>query len=631
MEMATMDEQRRRQELEERLRAASATRLNRRRLLTRAAGSAAGATALAAAGWHAGDASAQDATPGASPVASPAASPGASPVASPDVSPVAMDAQQIFYNQIMQDDPSSFDFNADLYVGAEVECWAGLLTFDADGVPVPDWAETFSSNEDGSVWTFNIRPNNRGWTNGDPVTAHDFVWSFTRILSLEPLGATGQNSYSFILYDIKNAESFSTGDPVVREGDPLNGRVATEADLGIRAIDDWTLEVTLEGPRANFAQKVAYYACVPAHRPSVEQHGAEWALGNIPLVSNGPFKLDRWEKGVKCLLSKHEGYWDAERIRLTNVVDPIVPGDSTVVTFTSGQGDLQLDWATIGASDLGRFQEDPALAPLLRTFVYPGIWMLLPSNGVPPFDDLQVRRALSHAIDRQRLATLTNDLVIPGYCMVPPGVYGFLDDPALEQIQNFDPALAMQALVGTPYEGGQNWPEIEILMRGNEQLYNSNLMINDIVAQLQENLGMSVTINELVENPFRDALLSNTAPLVWIRWWYDYPDPDNGYYDMFYGGKPAGSKRQAWENEEFDRLAVQAKGELDPDARLALYRRCEEIIQTDVGYIPVCYRVDQNAFKPWVKNAPVNQQGFTVPDGNIYVRALTQYYVSGRE
>src|SRR5262249_12113644 len=163
-------------------------------------------------------------------------------------------------------------FNANLYVNAEPETFAGLMTFDPDGNPVPDWAEKWESNTDGSVWTFHLRPNNKGWTNGDPVTAHDFVWSFARVLDPQPVGAAVQTSYSFILYDVKSGQSFSTGTPVSREGDPLNGKVATAEDLGLKAIDDWTFEVTLEGPSANFAQKVAYYACVPAHRASVEKY-----------------------------------------------------------------------------------------------------------------------------------------------------------------------------------------------------------------------------------------------------------------------------------------------------------------------------------------------------------------------
>ena len=166
-------------------------------------------------------------------------------------------------------------------------------------------------------------------------------------------------------------------------------------------------------------------------------------------------------------------------------------------------------------------------------------------------------------------------------------------------------------------------------MRADEEQFNSNLMINDILDQLQQNLGMSVQVQELGFTPFSPELYKNTAQLVWIRWWYDYPDADNGYYDMFYGARPS-NKRQAWANDEFDKLAIQAKAELDPDARLALYKQCEQIIQQDVGYIPVGYRVDFNAFKPWVKGISTNQLGQMVPNGNIYARAMSGYQVSGR-
>ncbi len=520
--------------------------------------------------------------------------------------------EQLFYNYALQNNPLTYDFNSNLYAGAEPEVWAGLLTFDPDGRVVPDWAERWESNEDASVWTFYLRQNNKGWSNGDPVTAHDAVWSLARILNPET-----NNSYAFILYDVKNGEAF-------------NGGTAKVEDLGLKAIDDWTVEITLEGPRANFPQKIAYTACVFAHRPSVEQHGEKWALGgDIPLVSNGPYKLDLWEQGVKAVHSLNPGYWDAETIRVTKLIDPIIPGDQTALAFESGKGDQQLDWTPVGAADLQRFQGDPNLAPLLKQFVFPGIWMLLPSNGQAPFDKIEVRRALSHAIDRDRLVTVTNGLALPANVMTPVGVYGYFEDPAISEIQKFDPALAMEALKGTEYEGGQNWPEITVLMRSDEGQLNSNLMMNDIAAQLKENLGMDVKINELPEATFRPTLYENTAQLVWIRWWMDYPDADNQYYDMFYG-KKASNKRQAWTNDQFDQLVVQAKGELDPEKRLELYKQAEKIIQEDVGYIPVVFRVDQNAFKPWVKELPTNQQGFTVPDGNIYVRGVTRVTTAER-
>lgn len=546
---------------------------------------------------------------------------GAATAQTPEAAGPTTDEEQVFYSAALQVDPTSFDFNANLYAGAEVECWAGLLTFDPDGQAVPDWAETFESNEDASVWTFHIRPNNTGWSNGDPVTAHDFVWSFARLLAPETA-----NVYAFILYDIKNAEAYSVP---AEEGAAATPAVTAD-QLGLKAIDDWTLEITLEGPRANFPQKLAYTACVPAHRPSVEEHGADWALGEVPLVSNGPFNLDEWEKGVIIRTSRNEGYWDAPNMHLTRLIDPLIPGANQVNNFENGTGEQQLDWCNLGAADYLRFQQDPEKASWLRQYIYPGIWMLLPSNGVAPFDDLNVRKALSHAIDRERLVTVASGLAQPAYCMVPQGVYGFFDDPEISAIQAFDPEAAMAALVGTPYEGGQNWPDVTILMRSDEEQYNSNVMLNDIASQLQETLNMTVNIESLVEQSFRERLYANTDQLVWIRWWYDYPDPDNGYYDMFYGGKPAGSKRQAWVNQEFDTIITDAKAELDPDARLEMYKEAERIIQEDVGYIPVVYRLDAYAFKPWVKNVPVNSQGFTVPDGNIYVRAATEIYIEGR-
>ena len=528
----------------------------------------------------------------------------------------------VFYHFSLLDDPVSFDWNLNLYAGAALEVSSGLLTFDADLNAIPDWAETFTPNEDASVWTFNIRPDNQGWTNGTdtrPVTAQDFVYSWER--QLNPANAA---AYAGFLFDIKNAEKYNLGE----EG------VAAE-DLGVKALDDWTLEVTMEGPRAYFPQVVGYQASVPAPQWAVEEYGSDvWASGSVPFWANGPYKLDRWEHDVVVELSPNPGHWYFEELDVKKAFLPIVPADAAVLTYERGEGEQRLDWVNIPASDLTRYQEDPELAEQLKQYVYPGIWMLVPSNGQEPFQNdevgLQVRRALSHAIDRSRLVELTNGLAAEAYGMVPTGVFGYIDDPEIAAIQAFDPALAMEQLVGTPYEGGQNWPEITMHMRGQEEVYNSDLMANDIVAQLQENLGMNINIQVWPEASWRPELFKNEFQLVWIRWWYDYPDPNNGYGDMFYSQKASG-KRQAWSNAEFDDLVNQGKSEPDPEQRLEIYKQAERIIQEDVGYIPVVYRLDQYAFKPWVKDVAVNRQGFTVPEGNIYVRMVSDVRIEGRE
>jgi ABC-type oligopeptide transport system substrate-binding subunit len=527
----------------------------------------------------------------------------------------------VFYHFELFDDPVSFDWNLNLYCNAATEICSGLLTFDPDLNAVADWAETFTPNDDASVWTFNIRPDNQGWTNGTdtrPVTAQDFVYSWER--QLNPANAA---AYAGFLFDIKNAEKYNLGEEEM-----------SAEDLGVKALDDWTLEVTMEGPRAYFPQVVGYLASVPSPQWAVEEYGSDvWASGDVPFWANGPYKLDVWEHDVMVELSPNEGHWNYENLSFKKVYEPIIPSASTVLAYERGEGNQKLDWVNVPAADLTRFQDDPELAEQLKKYVYPGIWMLVPSNGIEPFTNdevgLKVRRALSHSIDRSRLVQLTNGLATEAYCMVPTGVFGFIDDPEINDIQKFDPALAMEQLVGTPFEGGQNWPEITMHMRGQEESYNSDLMANDIVAQLQENLGMNVNIQVWPEASWRPELFKNEFQLVWIRWWYDYPDPNNGYGDMFYSQKASG-KRQAWSNAEFDDLVNQGKAVPDPEARLEVYKQAERVIQEDVGYIPVVFRVDQYAFKPWVKDVAVNRQGFTVPTGNIYIRLLSDASVEGR-
>ncbi|MGH2560719.1 MAG: hypothetical protein ACRDJH_16765, partial [Thermomicrobiales bacterium] len=131
------------------------------------------------------------------------------------------------------------------------------------------------------------------------------------------------------------------------------------------------------------------------------------------------------------------------------------------------------------------------------------------------------------------------------------------------------------------------------------------------------------------QSNFSEQLFQNEWPLVFIRWWYDYPDPNNGYGDMFYSRKASG-KRQAWSNDEFDDLVNAGKAEPDQAKRLDIYLQVEKVIQEDVGYMPLVYRQDMNVFKPWIKGVAVNQNGYTVPDGNIYVRMLTKAYIEGR-
>jgi ABC-type oligopeptide transport system substrate-binding subunit len=510
--------------------------------------------------------------------------------------------EQVFRRGDFNDEPASFDVNKDLYCNCEFAVFAGLMRFTPDYVAVPWLAAQVDSNADGSVWTFRLRRDAR-WSNGDPVTAHDFEWSWKR--QLDPATAA---PYSAFLYDLKNGEAFN------------KGQVKDRGAVGIKALDDHTLQATLEGPRGYFPVLVAYAAALPAHRPSVEKYGDKWTEpGHI--VSNGPWVLESWEHHKQFTLKKNPYYFDKDKIILERVVYPIIPRAAGFLPYENNE----VDYALVPPGDLRRLQADPKLSKEVIRYFYPGTFYLIPQVTKAPFDNLKVRRAVSHAIDRKIIAErVSQGFGIPAHAMVPPGFPGYVDDEEIKQIQRFDPKLAMASLKGTPYEGGKNWPKIVMSMR--DEPYAAKPMAEGIQAMLREVLNMPTELEVLEPRVFRERLWKQDLQLIWIRWFMDYPDPHNEYFDTFYGKRTTG-KRQAWANEEFDELITRARGETDMARRLALYRKAEEVLQKDVGYVPVVWTVRYVAFKPWVRGLPRNKEGHVVPDGNIYRGMLEHLYI----
>jgi ABC-type transport system substrate-binding protein len=162
-----------------------------------------------------------------------------------------------------------------------------------------------------------------------------------------------------------------------------------------------------------------------------------------------------------------------------------------------------------------------------------------------------------------------------------------------------------------------------------EEAYGAKPMAEAIQAMLLEHLNMRTELEVLEARTFLDRLWKQDLQLVWIRWLMDYPDPHNEYFDPFYSKRPTG-KRQAWTNGEFDRLLETARGERETRRRGELYRQAEEVLQRDVGYVPVTWVVRYAAVKPWVKGIETNRSGERVVDGNIYVDMLSHLHITER-
>ena len=503
-----------------------------------------------------------------------------------------------------QNDPASHDFNKDLYCQGVLELWAGLMRFNADFQAVPYVASKVTPNADGSVWTFTVRQESK-WSDGSPCTARDFEWSWKR--QLDPATAA---PYASFLYDIKNAEA-------------LNKKQLTDASqVGVRAKDDWTLEVALEGPRGYFPVLSAYLAALPAHRPSVEKHGDKWTeAANI--VCNGPFTLEAWEHNKQMVLKKNPHFFGARDVTLEKVVIPIIPVQSGAIPYENNELDLTL----LQTADLKRLQGSPKTAEEVFRYPFPGTWYLLPQVTKPPFDNVKVRRAVGHAVDRASVVKVAQGFAIPAHGMIPAGFPGYLDDKKTRDLQRFDPKLAMAALKGTPYEGGKNWPKITLSMR--DEALGSKPLAEAVQAVLLEHLNMKTDLEVLEQRVFRERLWKQDLQFVWIRWFMDYPDPHNEYFDTFYGKKTTG-KRQAWVHDAFDKELEAGRDTRDPQKRLANYAKAEEILQTDAGYVPVAWIVRYVAAKPWVRGFEKNKRGEKLVDGNIYMDMLSYLYVVER-
>jgi len=499
-------------------------------------------------------------------------------------------------------DPASQDFNKDLYCQGVPALFAGLMVFDPDFVAVPWMASKVVGNKDGSVWTFTIRKDSR-WSDNAPVSARDFEYSWKRQLNPE-----SKAPYASFLYDIKNGEAFN------------KKQIADASQVGVRARDDWTLEVTLEGPRGYFPVLTGYLAALPGYQRAIEKFGDKWTeAGNI--VCNGPFVLDSWEHNKQMTLRKNPYYFGAKDVHLTRVVIPIIPVASGALPYENNELDLTL----LQAGDLRRLQADPRSAKDVFRYPFPGTWYLLPQVTRPPFDNLKVRRAVAHAIDRDNVVKVAQGLAVPAWSMIPPGFPGAVDTPAIKAIQRFDRKAAMEMLKGTPFQGGKNWPKIVLSMR--DEALGAKPLAEAVQAVLLENLNMKTELEVLEPRVFRERLWKQDLQFVWIRWFMDYPDPHNEYFDTFYGKKTTG-KRQAWVNEAFDKELEAGRDTRDTAKRMAHYAKAEEIMQTDGGYVPVAWVVRYAAAKPWVKGIEKNKKGDFVIDGNIYVDMLQHIYIT---
>jgi oligopeptide transport system substrate-binding protein len=519
--------------------------------------------------------------------------------------PVA-DAEQVL-RWPFHEEPSSHDFNKDVYCAGETELFAGLARFDTDYKPVPYVAERWETRSGGGEYVFYIRRGLR-WTNGDPVTARDFEWSFKRQLDPET-----KASYSAFLFDIKNGEAFNTKRPGV-----------TRDMVGVNALSDFVLSITLEGPRGYFPTVMAYVAALPAHRPSVEKFGDKWTeAANI--VTNGPWKLMVWEHHKRLVFERNDQFTLKPKPKLRKRIAPIIAAASQLASYEAGQ----LDRALVPTAEIRRLKNDPRLSKELHVFSLTGTFYLAPAYSMPPFDTKGVRRALAHAIDRDAIVrSVLQGIGQPAYTFVPPDSPGYLDPKKytwIKELTEYNPRLAMDQLKGTPYDGGKNWPKVTLTFRRDDAGVPAQVA-QVIQVMLKENLNLSIELEGLEGRAFRGRMWEHKIQLNYVRWFMDYPDPnDNLFFDWF--SKRTGGSRHEYKDEQFDTLVEQAAGASTWDKRMELYAAAERRMLEDGAAVYVFYPFSARVYKPWVQGLPKNTSGLPVEDWNIYFGLPNEVYV----
>ncbi|MEK7683885.1 MAG: peptide ABC transporter substrate-binding protein [Verrucomicrobiota bacterium] len=445
----------------------------------------------------------------------------------------------------------------------------GLTRYDPKTAnPIPGLAERWEISSDGRIYTFSLRTT-AAWSTGDPITAHDLVYSWLRIL--DPATAA---DYVGILFYVKNAEGFNTG------------RISDRSRVGIHALDARTVRVELVAPTPFFLDLCAYPTLAVVPRQTIERHGDRWLMAR-PLPVSGAYQLVSWRLNDKIRLRKNPYYWDSANTQ-SEVVDLLpASAQATVLNlYETEQVDIVWDKDIVPTEllDILRQRRD------FHVFDYLGAYFFRYNVTRKPFDDVRVRQALALVIDKKRIVEkITKGGERPAAHLVPPGTGNYVSPPGL----GYDPERARRLLAEAGFRGGKGFPRFDYL-------FNSSRDHEKIGVELQEmwarELGIHVELRSLEWKAYLQAQGELDYDLSRSSWIGDYNDP-NTFLDIFMSHNP--NNRTGWRNERYDQLVRQANSLTDLPARAKLLQEAEALLVRDeLPIVPLYVYVGFNFFDP---------------------------------
>lgn len=456
----------------------------------------------------------------------------------------------------------------------------GLMRLDKDDKPQPAIASSYEVSEDKKTYTFTLR--DAKWSDGEPVKAQDFEYAWKRALDPKT-----KSEYAYILYPIKNAEKFNKGK-------------AKASDVGVRALDDTTLEVKLEEPIPYFLSLTTFSTYLPQRKDIVEKFGGDYAKEPDKMVYNGPFVLDKWAHEQNLQLKKNENYWDRNTVFLEEVKIDIIKDTSTALNlYTSDQKDVtMLDKAFAEA-----FQSSPEFTTVTGSTV-----QYIQFNTENSFlANTKIRKAISLAIDRESMVKLIlKDGSQPAGGFVPPAILGYNESfrKQAREYQQFQPAEAKQLFKLGMEELGIDSPPTLTLLSYNDERKDVAVVLKD---QLEKNLGLKVKVNPQPLKQKIDLETKGEFELSFSGWKADYNDPMT-FLDMWVTNGAFNTGK--WSNKKYDELIQKSKGNPDFKKRINDLIEAERILLEDgVAIAPVYYKNQAYLVKPHVKNLEFHSIG----------------------
>ncbi|WP_370853001.1 peptide ABC transporter substrate-binding protein [Pararhizobium haloflavum] len=472
---------------------------------------------------------------------------------------------EVVYNRGNDTDPSTLDHHLTSTVAEGHlmrDLYEGLVVQDATAEIVPGVAEEWEMSEDGTVYTFHLREDAK-WSNGDPVTANDFVFAYRRLQDPETAAP-----YANIHYPIKNAEAINNS-----EMDP--------EELGVVAIDDRTLEITLEGPTPYFLELLTHQTGLPLHQASVEEHGADYTSPDN-MVTNGAYMLESFTPNDMIVMRKNPEFHDADNVAI-DVVN-YIPFEDRATCLRRFEADEVLSCSDIPLEQMDYMEEN--LADSMRIVPYLGTYYLPVKTTKEELSDPRVRQAMSMAIDREFLAEeIWQGAMVPTHSFVPEGI-GNYGEPAVLPYAEDDMLDREDAAIALLEEAGFGEGELSVELRYNTSENNANTMT--AIADMLGNIGINATTVEMEGATYFDYLRSDGEfDVVRAGWIGDYSDPQN--FLFLHESDNLGFNYSRWENEEYDQLMSDAESETDLDARAEILKQAETLLLEEVPVIPILY------------------------------------------